>query len=131
MQNKRNQNQKLMNQIYKNNYILEIKSNTKGNQNNFQMFSPQSRGKTPIYTRVKNLLNIETNNINNINNPKQKEEYDLYSASNNSSNNNIFNNVLNKTTNLNNNNVNNTVNYTMRGSNYSNYSGSGFTTMTN
>ena len=130
MENRRNQNKQLLNQIYKNNYFHEMNPNSKKYPHSFQIFSPKSRGKTPMYTRVKNLLNIETNN--NINTNKPKEDYEIYSVSNNSSNNNILNNMINKNMNSNNsyNNVNNTVNYTMRGSNYSNYSGSGFTTMT-
>ena len=98
MENKRNQNKQLLNQIYKNNYFHEMNPNSKKYPHSFQIFSPQSRGKTPIYTRVKNLLNIETNNINT---NKPREEYEIYSGSNNSSNNNINNNMINKNTNLN------------------------------
>ena len=151
-----NQNyQKLMDRIDYNNYLLGVNSNLKRKQpKTIPILNIKARDKTPAYTRIRNPLNrdnnynpyhtsnnIIENNIKERNNfkfisssYKNKEEYDPSNISD-SNNNTLFNNVMNKNKNINN--LNNStdqnnysVNYTMRESNYSNFSGSGFTTLT-
>ena len=151
-----NQNyQKLMDRIDYNNYLLGVNSNLKRKQpKTIPILNMKARDKTPAYTRIRNPLNrdnnynpyhtsnnIIENNIKERNNfkfisssYKNKEEYNPSNISD-SSNNTLFNNVMNKNKNINN--LNNStdqnnysVNYTMRESNYSNFSGSGFTTLT-
>ena len=136
MENQSSQYKEIIEKIDYNNYLLGINSNLKRNQQKkIQIINPQNRGKTPIYTRVKNLLNGENNNNLRLENRieyKEREEIDPSSISY-KSNNTLYNNVINKKRNINNvDNINNnySVNYTMRDSNYSNYSASGFTTMT-
>ena len=131
MENKRTQNKnQIKHGIYNNVTFSEINSNS--NQiiceRCHQLFSPQNRGRTPIYTRVRNFINRENNN-NNLINSNEKEEYNNISISNTNSINNTPNHQINSKRNVNNNNMF-SVNYTMRGSNYSNYSGSGFTALT-
>ena len=131
MENKRTQNKnQIKHGIYNNVTFSEINSNS--NQiiceRCHQLFSTQNRGRTPIYTRVRNFLNRQNNN-NNLINSNEKEEYNNISISNTNSINNTPNHQINSKRNVNNNNML-SVNYTMRGSNYSNYSGSGFTALT-
>ena len=125
MENKRTQNKEFLDKINNDNYLLESNSNIKGNQaKNIQIFNPQPRGKTPIITRVKDNSYRQKHNIIPMNIYKENDENSLI---NNTRNNYIF---KNGTVNSNNINLNNTVNYGMRGSDYSNYSASGFTAKT-
>ena len=146
----------LIDKIDYNNYLLGVNSNLRRRQpRQFQVLKTQNRGITPGYTRIRNPLNNE-NNYHRVENPRiisqnnnfkregpnsrfisnrqNRDENDL-SAISASSNNTLFNNVMNKNNNINlRNNINDqnnySINYTMRDSNYSNFSGSVFTTLT-
>ena len=143
-----------------NNNLLNVNSNLKRRQpKKIQVLRNQGRDKTPTFTRIRNPLNQgNINNISypNINsnfiiqnnkyprarnnyrfissNKQYREEYDP-SQQSNTSNNTLFNNVMNKNKNMNllnnlNDPNNHSLNYTLRDSNYSNFSGSVFTTLT-
>ncbi len=125
MENNKARNKEFLNKINQDNYLFDQNSNFRKNQaKNISIFKPQPRGKTPNITRVKDNFNRQKNNLITVDIYKENEENYL---GNNKRNNYIFNNGNISSNNVN---LNNTVNYTMRGSDYSNYSGSGFTAMT-
>ena len=126
----------LIDKIDYNNYLLGINSNLKKKQPKiiqpYQSLT-QTRDKTPIYTRVKNLLNGENNNnIQNYNNPNERINISKKEINNNNS----FQNVVQRNNGVNylknkNNPVNNySINYAIRDSNYSNFSASGISNLT-
>ena len=90
MENQSSQYKEIIEKIDYNNYLLGVNSNLKRNQQKkIQIINPQNRGKTPIYTRVKSLLNGENNNNLRLENRieyKEREEIDPSSISYKSNN---------------------------------------------
>ena len=125
-------NSKSKNKI--NNFFHEIKTDINNNElKNIQPLTPPPRGKTPIYVRVKNLINGDNINKDNYICTCKKNKNIITSPRSNFDTNNYILYTMPNTTriiyrnNININNNNNSNNNHLRGSNYTNSSVSGFT----
>ena len=117
-----------------NNFFHEVKTDISSiPSKNIQALTPPPRGKTPIYIRVKNLLNGDNiNNDNYICTCRENKNIITSPRSNITTNNYILYTMKNtnemKVNNNNRNNINLNNNNHLRGSNYTNSSVSGLTT---